>query len=468
VLANLLVLVLLTGASTATALSPAEIVSRYSIRAIDPATPATDFTLPALTGETVSLSDYHGSWVLLTFFATWCGPCRSEMPSLERLHQQLTDYGLVVLAVSVDQQQQVVGPFVKGLGLTFPVLWDERGQAARTYRASSIPISYLIDPTGRLVGVSRGARDWASLAPMVNDLLAEIPPDSDPTRAYVAADGGPVELPSTVEPPTAEVSLLTASPTAGSPFFLEVRLNWAGSFEEYLPQPPQVHLPEGIERRQVTASTSSRDGRNIVIYRMQLLAGEPGSYALDPVELRYLTRTESQPLTSRLLGPTVQVQKRTIIGLPPLVFALSCSGLLLAGGIGLFLIRKLKPGRKKAVSHHVGDRYQQLRKRFDEARARRMLGDPAACVLLLAEIDQELDTDSDEEPLVANMEEVVEKARYGGQAPPAEELDRIQRRLERRLDTLRPDPEKKQREAIRLADSADQPGKLGLGLEQEK
>jgi peroxiredoxin len=259
----LLLLLLLTGASTATALSPAEIVSRHSIRAIDPATPATDFTLPALTGETVSLSDYHGSWVLLTFFATWCGPCRSEMPSLERLHQQLTDYGLVVLAVSVDQQQQVVGPFVKGLGLTFPVLWDERGEAARTYRASSIPISYLIDPTGRLVGVSRGARDWASLAPMVNDLLAEMPPDSDPTRAYAAADGGPVELPSTVEPPTAEVAVLTASPTAGTPFFLEVRLNWAGSFEEYLPQPPQVHLPEGIERRQVTASTSSRDGRKI-------------------------------------------------------------------------------------------------------------------------------------------------------------------------------------------------------------
>jgi peroxiredoxin len=463
-----LLVVVMLGASGAPALSPAEIVSRHSIRAIDPATPATDFTLPALTGETVSLSDYHGSWVLLTFFATWCGPCRSEMPSLERLHQQLTDYGLVVLAVSVDQQQQVIEPFIKRLGLTFPVLWDERGEAARTYRASSIPISYLIDPTGRLVGVSRGARDWASLAPMVNDLLAEIPPDSDPTRAYVAADTGPVELPSTVEPPTAEVSLLTQSPTAGTPFFLEVRLNWAGSFEEYLPQPPQVHLPEGIERRQVTASTSSRDGRNIVTYRMQLLAGEAGSYALDPVELRYLTRTEAQPLTSRLLGPTVQVQRRTIAGLPPLVFTLCCSGLVVAGGLGILLLRKYRSGSKKTAIPKDQDRYQQLRKRFDEARARRMLGDPAACVLLLAEIDQELGDSGSEEPLVANLEEVVERARYGGQAPPADELDLIQRRLERRLDALRPDPDKKQREAIRLADTTEQPDKLELGLEQKK
>jgi hypothetical protein len=126
------------------------------------------------------------------------------------------------------------------------------------------------------------------------------------------------------------------------------------------------------------------------------------------------------------------------------------------------LIRKLRPGRKKkTLSPHGEDRYQQLRKRFDEARARRMLGDPAACVLLLAEIDQELDDDGEDEPLIGNMEEVVERARYGGQAPPAEELDRIQRRLERRLDILRPDPEKKQREAIRLADSTDQPDGVG-------
>jgi hypothetical protein len=253
---------------------------------------------------------------------------------------------------------------------------------------------------------------------------------------------------------------------AGAPFVLEVRLNWAGSFEEYLPQPPRVHLPEGVERRQVTASTSSRDGRNVVTYRLELQAIQPGRYALDPVELRYVTRTEAQPLASRLLGPTVEVRPRTVLGMTPPYLAVTAVGLLLAGGLGYWLVRKVRAGSPRAADLGEG-RYRQLRERLDEARARRMRGDPAGCVLLLAEIDQELD-DGGDEPLVANVEEMVELARYGGKAPPPEELDRIQRRVERRLDALRPDPEQKQREAIRLAENARRPTRPGADSEREK
>ncbi len=431
----------------------AGIFSRYSVRPLQPPSPASDFTLPNIAGGETSLSDYYGSWVVLTFFATWCGPCRSELPSLERLHQDRAAQGVVVLGVSVDDDRGPLDPFVRQLGLTFPILWDQTKQVGAAYRASSIPLSYLVDPQGRLVAVSRGARDWSALTPMLDAALAAMPAilTVDPvaqTAAYTDASQ-PVATPSITDPPSAEVTLSDASPEAGKPFHLDVKLHWAGNFDEYLPHPPHVELPEGVVQEEVTAESSSQDGRKLLTYRITLRAAEPGKYALDPVELLYTPRFEATPVASRVQGPTVEVRPRTVLGLRPGVLAVGSAAVVLLGFAGWGAGRVLRQRRSRGTAGDA-ERFEALRARFEDARKLRMQGDGAGFLLALVDLDQELSGEAaaDDEAL----RDAVERARYGSEVPPAEDLENLQRIVERRLEELRPDVTAAERQAVRLRD----------------
>jgi peroxiredoxin len=434
----------------------AGLVRRYGLQPVTPPSPATNFTLPSPGGARVSLSDYQGNWVLLTFWATWCGPCRSEMPSLEILHRQRSGAGLTVLGVSVDSELAGVEPFVEQLGLTFPNLWDEAGRVGAAYRASSIPLSYLVDPVGRLVAVSRGARDWSRLTPLIDGLLELEPPGGGAQPTYRTA--GPVELPQVLEPPTAEIALSEDSPEVGAPFSLEVRLRWAGTFEEYLPLPPQVELPEGVEQEGVTASTSSRDGSNLVTYRVTLRAREPGRFALDPVELRYTPRGESAPVASRLAGPTVEVVPATVLGMTPGSLALGGGAVALAALVGTGLVFRRRRAQT-AAGPREESRWSELRRRLDEARGLRLRGDGRGAWLALAALEDELEKLEkleEEAPSGGGADPAraarLEEMRYGGSPPPVEELHHLERRVERRLGALAPDPERAGREALRLSE----------------
>ncbi len=124
---------------------------------------APDFALPDLAGQAVRLSALRGRVVLLNLWTTWCPPCREEMPSMERLYQQLRDRGFVILAISQDEGgAKVVEPFVRTLGLTFPVLIDPEHQVGDRLRVWGYPESFLIDREGRVVERVIGPRDWAA------------------------------------------------------------------------------------------------------------------------------------------------------------------------------------------------------------------------------------------------------------------------------------------------------------------
>lgn len=124
---------------------------------------APGFSLPSLSRGELSLSDYQGKVVLLNFWATWCMPCRQEMPSMERLWQQYRDKGLVILAVSTDEgSPSRVKSFVKRLKLSFPILLDPDSKVSDLYQVSGLPVSYLIDKQGRLVAEVTGSEDWMS------------------------------------------------------------------------------------------------------------------------------------------------------------------------------------------------------------------------------------------------------------------------------------------------------------------
>jgi peroxiredoxin len=121
---------------------------------------AADFSLKDLRGETVSSSSLRGKVVLLNFWATWCPPCVSEMPSLDKLYQELRARGFEVVAVSLDRSADDVKEYVGKKGFKFPVLMDEGNKVSRRYKVFSTPTSFLIDRKGNIVERFYGEYDW--------------------------------------------------------------------------------------------------------------------------------------------------------------------------------------------------------------------------------------------------------------------------------------------------------------------
>ncbi|MGA9225616.1 MAG: redoxin domain-containing protein, partial [Mesobacillus sp.] len=112
---------------------------------------APDFELTALDGKTVKLSDYRGKKVILNFWATWCPPCKAEMPHMQNFYEENKDKGVEILAVNLtnmDKGVDEVQKFVKEYGLTFTIPLDEEGVAGTTYQAFTIPTSYILDENG--------------------------------------------------------------------------------------------------------------------------------------------------------------------------------------------------------------------------------------------------------------------------------------------------------------------------------
>ena len=135
-----------------------------------------DFTLPDVLGKVVRLSDLRGQPVLLNLWATWCYPCREEMPSMNALYKDYRAKGLAIVAIAMDEGgKPVVAPFMQAYGLTFPVLLDPQNMLGTRLQVPGIPTSYLLDKRGRIIGLEIGARDWNTrkIRHLVEQLLAE-------------------------------------------------------------------------------------------------------------------------------------------------------------------------------------------------------------------------------------------------------------------------------------------------------
>lgn len=126
-------------------------------------TTAPDFSVPGLHASSIRLRDFKGQVILLNFWATWCPPCREEMPSMERLYRRFKSRGFVILALSIDSKgEEVVGPFVRSFALTFPVGLDPKMTVSGEYRMAGLPTSILIERGGAIAAVAVGPRDWDS------------------------------------------------------------------------------------------------------------------------------------------------------------------------------------------------------------------------------------------------------------------------------------------------------------------
>ncbi len=148
---------------------------------------APEFTLLDLAGGRTSLKQFRGKVVFLNFWATWCVPCRDEMPMMEALHHEFKDQGLAVVAVNFREDKRAVQRFFSELGITFPGLLDPDGEVSERYGAFSLPLTYLIDRDGRFVGKAIGIRPWdsADAKALIRDMLRQQP---NPQTASSAVD----------------------------------------------------------------------------------------------------------------------------------------------------------------------------------------------------------------------------------------------------------------------------------------
>jgi len=125
--------------------------------------PAPNFQLIDLNGRSHRLSDYRGQVVFLNLWATWCPPCRDEMPSMERLYRRLQGEAFVMLAISQDTEpNESVRPFVEQLHLSFPILIDSEGKVPPKYGVTGYPETFVIDRNGGVIDHIIGPRNWAS------------------------------------------------------------------------------------------------------------------------------------------------------------------------------------------------------------------------------------------------------------------------------------------------------------------
>ena len=119
-----------------------------------------NFSLPLTDGRNVTLSSYRGKVVILNFWATWCPPCRNEMPSMETLYQRFKNRGLELLAVNLGEDKAAVQQFIRNNKYTFPVLLDSVQKTGRQYGISAIPASYIIDREGKIIARVVGSISW--------------------------------------------------------------------------------------------------------------------------------------------------------------------------------------------------------------------------------------------------------------------------------------------------------------------
>jgi len=125
--------------------------------------PAPAFELEALAATAIRLSDYRGKLVLVNFWATFCAPCRKEMPALQGIWTDYADKGLVVLAIAADREGRgSVAPYITDGGYSFPVALDPDGEVRNRYEVSALPTTYLVGRDGRFVARLIGERAWDS------------------------------------------------------------------------------------------------------------------------------------------------------------------------------------------------------------------------------------------------------------------------------------------------------------------
>jgi thiol-disulfide isomerase/thioredoxin len=139
------------------------------------ANPAPDFTLKSNSDQNIRLAEQRGKVVMLNFWASWCGPCRKEMPLLDEMHTRYNKAGLELYGVNVEQNTDDAEKLLKELGTGFPILWDRDSKVSKLYQVNAMPTTIMIDKDGKVRYVNRGykAGDEEKYREQIRELIRE-------------------------------------------------------------------------------------------------------------------------------------------------------------------------------------------------------------------------------------------------------------------------------------------------------
>jgi thiol-disulfide isomerase/thioredoxin len=126
----------------------------------DPTPVPEDIQLDDLVGNKVNMTEFKGKIIFLNFWATWCPPCRKEMPAMEKLHNKLQDQEFIMVSVSLKESARKVGEFFKKQNLTFAALLDPKGHASKKFGIAQIPTTFVLNKNGDIIGKALGPRRW--------------------------------------------------------------------------------------------------------------------------------------------------------------------------------------------------------------------------------------------------------------------------------------------------------------------
>jgi len=146
---------------------------------------APDFALADIDGTIHRLSDYRGQVVIVNFWATWCPPCREEMPSMQRAWEQIQDEDIVILAIDVGEDEDTIFTFTADYPVEFPLLLDLDSRVIQEWPVRGLPTTFIVDPQGRIAYRAIGTRDWEDSALLntlkkLHDRQVEMPPAASP------------------------------------------------------------------------------------------------------------------------------------------------------------------------------------------------------------------------------------------------------------------------------------------------
>ena len=168
-----------------------EVLRNLRLAPVEVPHPAPRFLSMTPEGKKMGNDDLKGKLVVLNFWATWCPPCRLEMPSMERLYQEFKGEGLEIVAINFMEREKAIKLFLKENGFSFPVLLDKKGEIARNYGVHGLPVTYLIARNGNLLARSVGYKDWYK--PETRQLISTLLKDDSTFHKPVMAEAKTVE-----------------------------------------------------------------------------------------------------------------------------------------------------------------------------------------------------------------------------------------------------------------------------------
>ncbi len=381
-----------------------------------------DFEIEDLKGERHRLSDLKGKWIWLNFWATWCGPCREEMPSLQALSVKLEGTPFHLLGVSVDQgHRNLVEKFVQKNQLTFPIWHDTEGKASSLYQASSIPIAYLISPDWNIVGVFRGGRDWDNpqVFHSLNKILSfkETPDDFTTNQKSIDTPSEIVELPNNLVPPQLEVSLSDDPLIKNQEYLFKVRVQWPQNSKEYFIRIPEIKL-EGDSLEILNVSSSALNDK-ILSYDFTIKPKKEGEVNIGPILLSYRPKVGGKELFARHEGIKKSVEnfskKYTLIGIIFIIIVL----------ISFFVFLYLKKKSSSTANEIVSRSKLEIENDLNKTMLCKIEGRQQEFALGLLKLYENL---ANENFFVINLEEreeiqkLIEKINFSGFIPSPEKL----------------------------------------------